>query len=54
MDKKRYGTIEYYSAIKKEPNNAICSNMDRRRDYHTEWSKTEKDKYHLISLTSEI
>ena len=26
---------EYYSAIKKEGNNAICSNMDMTRDYHT-------------------
>ena len=26
--------IEYYSAIK-EWNNAICSNMDGPRDYHT-------------------
>ena len=28
-------TMEYYSAIKKEQNNAICSNMDRTRDSHT-------------------
>ena len=28
-------TVEYYSAIKKEPNNAICCNMDATRDYHT-------------------
>ena len=28
-------TMEYYSAIKKERNNAICSNMDVPRDYHT-------------------
>ena len=27
-------TMEYYSAIKKQ-NNAICSNMDATRDYHT-------------------
>ena len=33
---------EYYSAIKKEWNNAICSNMDGPRDRHTEWSKTER------------
>ena len=26
-------TIDYYSAIKKEWNNAICSNMNRPRDY---------------------
>ena len=28
-------TMEYYSAIKKEQNNAICSDMDEPRDYHT-------------------
>ena len=33
---------------KKEWNNAICSNMDGSRDYHTKWSKS--DKYHMISL----
>ena len=36
-------TMEYYSAIKNEWNNAICSNMDRPRDYpHTKWSKSSK------------
>ena len=28
--------MEYYSAIKKEQNNAICSDMDGSRDGHTE------------------
>ena len=28
-------TMEHYSAIKKEQNNAICSNMAATRDYHT-------------------
>ena len=28
----------------------MCSNVDGPRDYHTEWSQTEKDKYHMISL----
>ena len=27
---------------KKEWNNAICSNMDGPRDYHTNWSKSER------------
>ena len=27
-------TMEYYSGIKKEQNNAICSNMDGTRDSH--------------------
>ena len=28
---------------KKESNNAICSNMDGPRNYHTKWSKPEKN-----------
>ena len=28
----------------------ICSNMDGPRDCHPEWSKTEKEKYHMTSL----
>ena len=34
----------------KEWNNAVCSNMDGPRDYHTKWSKPEKDKHPMISL----
>ena len=37
-------------AIKKNEIIAICSNMDEPRHYHTKWSKSEKDKYHMISL----
>ena len=43
-------TMEYYSGVKEEWNNAICSNIDQPRDYHTEWSKPDKGKYHMISL----
>ena len=35
---------------KKEQNWVICSEVDGPRDCHTEWSKTEKDKYHMMSL----
>ena len=42
-------TMGYYLAIKKEWNNAICSNMDEPRNYHTKWSKLDKDKYHVIT-----
>ena len=35
-------TMEYYSAIKKN----VCSNMGRPRDH----TKSEKEKYHIISL----
>ena len=45
-------TEEYYSAIKKEWNNAISSNTDGPRD-HTKLNKSEKDKYY-ISLTCGI
>ena len=35
---------------KKEWNNDICSNVDGLRDYHTKRSKSDKDKYYMISL----
>ena len=51
MDKK--GVLQIDNGIwlihTKEQNNAIFSNMDGPRDYHTKWSKSDKDKYHLIS-----
>ena len=34
--------MEYYSAIKKEWNNAICSNTDGPREDHTKWSKSDR------------
>ena len=37
-----------------EENNATCSNMDGPRDYCTEWSKTEKDEYHMAWLICAI
>ena len=30
-------------------NNSICSNMDGPRDYHSKWSKSDKDN-HITSL----
>ena len=32
--------MKYYSAIK---NNAICSNMDGSKYYHTKWNKPERE-----------
>ena len=43
-------TMEYYSATKKNELMPMCSNMDATRDSHTKWSKSEKDKYHMIFL----
>ena len=39
-----YIYMECYSAIKKEWNNAVCSNIDIPRDYHTKWSKSERER----------
>ena len=40
---------------KKEQNNAICSNMEELEILVlSEVSQKEKDKYHMISLTSGI
>ena len=50
MNKDVVIIMEYYSVIKKEWNNTICRNMDRPRDYHTMWTKSEKDKHHITSL----
>ena len=46
-----YNTIQYYSAIKKTWNIAICSNMDGLRGYHTKWSKTDREKQILYAIT---
>ena len=39
--------MEYYSAIKKNkimPFAATCSSMDGLRDYHTKWSKPDRER----------
>ena len=47
--------MEYYSAIKKDWNTLICSNMEGPRNYHIKWGKSEKDKYHTtITYTCDI
>ena len=46
--------VHIYNGIllshKKECNNAICSNTDGPRDYHTKWSKSDKDKYDITYM----
>ena len=37
-------TMGYDSAIRKELNNAICSNIDRTEDYHTKWGKSDRKR----------
>ena len=51
--------VHIYNGIllthEKELNNAICSNMDGPRNYHTsEVSQREKNKYHMTSFTGGI
>ena len=40
--------VHIYNGIllshKKEWNNAICRNMDATRDYHTKWSKPDRER----------
>ena len=40
--------VHVYNGIlvshKKEWNNVICSNTDATRDYHTKWSKSERER----------
>ena len=36
---------------KKEWNNAICSNMDRPRDYHTKWGKPDRERQIPYDIT---
>ena len=46
MDKE--DVVYIYNGIilscKKEWNNASCSNMDGHRDYHTKWSKLDRER----------
>ena len=44
-------TMEYYSAIKKEANSAIFSNIDGPREYYGLWNNSDrKAKYCMISI----
>ena len=49
-----YDIYELLLSNKKEWNLTICDSMDGPREYLTEWSQTEENKYHIISLTCEI
>ena len=52
MDKE--DVVHIYNGIlpchKKDWDYVICSNTEGPRDYHTNWSEAEKDKYHMISV----
>ena len=46
MDKEDISTHIQWNIIQslKEWNNAIYSNMDALKDYHTEWSKSDREE----------
>ena len=50
--------VHIYNGIlpshKKEGNNAICSNMDATRDYHTKWSKSERERQIPYDITYNV
>ena len=46
--------MKYYSAIKKNKSFAIYSNMDGLEVYYAKWSKSEKEKYCILSLIGTI
>ena len=39
--------MEYYSAIIKEWDLAICNNMDRPREYYAKWNKSNTILFHV-------
>ena len=44
-------TIEYYSAIKKNENVAICNNMDGLQGYYAKWNKSGRERQILHDIT---
>lgn len=53
-----FNSIQYSMEIllshKKEGNPPICNNMDGPWGHYAKWSKSEKDRYLMISLTCGI
>ena len=45
-------TVVVLLSHEKEWNNAICSNMDGPRDYHTKWSKSHRKRQISYDITS--
>ena len=47
-----YTHTQWNISHKKEWNNAIYSNMDGPRDYHTKWSKSDRERQILNDISS--
>ena len=44
-------TMEYYSAMTENRNNAICSNTNGPGDHHTKWSKSDRERPTSYNIT---
>ena len=44
-------SMEVPQKTKKQWNNDICSNMDGPRDYHTKWSKSDREREISYDIT---
>ena len=42
--------MEYYSAVKKEWNFAICNNMDGFGGYYAKWNKSDRERKILYDI----
>ena len=42
--------MEYYSALKKERNFAICSNMDGFGGHYAKWNKSDRERQILYDI----
>ena len=52
MNNKDVVFIHNATQPEKGMNNAICSNIDGPRNYHTKWRKSEREKQILYDTTS--
>ena len=43
--------MEYYSAIKKEWNLAICENLNEPRGYYAKWYKSDRERQLAYAFT---
>ena len=51
MDKEDLVYVYKFQHKNIQQNNAICSNMDATRDYHTKWSKSERERQTPYDIT---
>ena len=45
---------KYYLAIRKRKKSSHLCNMDETGGHYAKWTKSEKDKYHMISIIKNL